>query len=250
MGDDDIVKTLNVYYCTEHGKVKGQLQISQSRIFFDPQECEENKDHGKHNLLRKFEVCIDMGDVISVQKKTLINESGSYVADPDGLKAYMYDFFLQIDLASVNRKKNFNMDGEAEDESDNEDDGSKIGGLQPSFINTHLGASFCPNDGPDAVVQPNVIAFLQSQALDELAKARPVATVFFRFSHRDDENNFLLVHKQKNLVNEVRTQIIDCQKEHTARLVEDVINFGIDTVKSRVSQTFLDFFDVYSIIDQ
>lgn len=28
--------------------------------------------------------------------------------------------------------------------------------------------------------------FTKKQALDELAKARPVATVFFRFSHRDD----------------------------------------------------------------
>lgn len=56
-----------------------------------------------------------MGDVISVQKKTLINESGSYVADPDGLKAYMYDFFLQLDLASVNRKTNFNMEADEED---------------------------------------------------------------------------------------------------------------------------------------
>ena len=59
-------------------------------------------------MLKKFEVCIDMGDVISVSKKTLVNERGSYVSDPDGLKSYMYDFFLQIDLASVNRKKNFN----------------------------------------------------------------------------------------------------------------------------------------------
>ena len=25
-----------VYYCTELGKVKGKLQISQSRIFFEP----------------------------------------------------------------------------------------------------------------------------------------------------------------------------------------------------------------------
>ena len=47
-----------------------------------------------------------MGDVISASKKTLINESGSYVTDPDGLKSYMYDFFLQIDLAAVTRKIN------------------------------------------------------------------------------------------------------------------------------------------------
>ena len=67
MGDQDIIKTLNVYYCTEHGKVKGQLQISQSRIFFDPMaNCQENLSF--KNELRRFEVCIDMGDVISVQK--------------------------------------------------------------------------------------------------------------------------------------------------------------------------------------
>lgn len=92
--------------------------------------------------------------------------------------------------------------------------------------------------------------FLQAQALDEISKARPVATVFFRFSHRDDSNNFLLVKKQKSIVNELRQVIVSCQKEHTSKLVEDAINFGIVTVKSRLSQTFLNFFDVYSIIDQ
>ena len=52
--------------------------------------------------MKKFEVCIDMGDVISVHKKVLINQSGAYCQDPDGLKSYMFDFFLQVDLAAVN----------------------------------------------------------------------------------------------------------------------------------------------------
>ena len=93
MGDEEVIRSLNVYYCTQHGKVKGELQISQSRIFFDPDE--ECKDNGKlGEKLKRFEVCIDMGDVIAVQKKTLINESGSYVTDLDGRSSYMYDFFL------------------------------------------------------------------------------------------------------------------------------------------------------------
>lgn len=62
--------------------------------------------------LRKFEVCIDMGDVIAINKKTFINESGAYVGDPDGRSSYMFDFFLQIDLASVNRNKRFDSHGE------------------------------------------------------------------------------------------------------------------------------------------
>ena len=66
MGDEQVVKVLSVYYCTELGKVKGLLQISQSRIFFDPTtSCQEN--HGLGEQLRRFEVCIDMGDVISVK---------------------------------------------------------------------------------------------------------------------------------------------------------------------------------------
>ena len=120
MGDDEVAKAVGMYYCTEHGKVKGQLQISQSRIFFDPtDQSGENSQLGQQ--LRQFEVCIDMGDVISVTKKTLINESGAYVQDSDGRKAYMYDFFLQIDLASVNRKKNFN-EAEEEEEKDSDDE--------------------------------------------------------------------------------------------------------------------------------
>lgn len=142
MGDQDIIKTLNVYYCTEHGKVKGQLQISQSRIFFDPMaNCQENLSF--KNELRRFEVCIDMGDVISVQKKTLINESGAYVSDRDGRKSYMFDFFLQVDLASVNRKTNFNNSNDVEEEK--YDENSEREPLSPSFINTHLGVSMAAN---------------------------------------------------------------------------------------------------------
>lgn len=49
MGEEEVVKTLNMYYCTENGKIKGELQISQSRIFFEPQDCAENESHGSKN---------------------------------------------------------------------------------------------------------------------------------------------------------------------------------------------------------
>ena len=52
--------------------------------------------------------------------------------------------------------------------------------------------------------------FTKKQALDELSKARPVATVFFRFSHRDDQNAFMLVEEQKSLVEEIRRSIKSC----------------------------------------
>lgn len=103
---------------------------------------------------------------------------------------------------------------------------------------------------PDAAKEAEVKRFLQAQALDELSKQRPVATVFFRFSHRNEKNKFLAVHEQKILVNDTRKRILSCQKAHTSHLVEDAIVHGIDTVKLRLSQTFLNFFDVYSVVDQ
>lgn len=48
---------------------------------------------------------------------------------------------------------------------------------------------------PDAAKEADVKKFLQAQALDELSRQRPIATVFFRFSHRGDKNKFLAVHE-------------------------------------------------------
>lgn len=76
MGDEEVKETVNVYYCTEKGKIKGELQISTTRIFFEPIKCEENKSIDN---LKPFQVCIDMGDVITVKKMKLTNESGEYI---------------------------------------------------------------------------------------------------------------------------------------------------------------------------
>lgn len=89
---------------------------------------------------------------------------------------------------------------------------------------------------------------MQSQALSSLAKARPVATVFFRFSHRNNQNEYLPVQEQKDIVNKTRKTILDCQKNHALRLVVECMSLGVKTV--RASQTRLEFFDVYSIVDQ
>ena len=44
-----------------------------------------------------------MGDVITVKKMKLVNESGEFVQDMNAKKNYMYDDFLQINLAAINR---------------------------------------------------------------------------------------------------------------------------------------------------
>ena len=101
MGDDEVVESSSVYYCTEKGKIKGVLEVSSSRIFFEPLACKEN---GHITNLRPFQVCIDMGDVITTQKVKLPNESGDLVIDQNQAKNYMYDYFLQINLAAVNQQ--------------------------------------------------------------------------------------------------------------------------------------------------
>ena len=76
------------------------MQLSHEKIFFEPIKCDENNKFGAS--LRKYQVAIDMGDVISCNRRQLLNDSGRYISDPSLAKNYMYDYFLQIDLTQVN----------------------------------------------------------------------------------------------------------------------------------------------------
>ena len=100
MGDDAVKYSTIAYYCTENGKVKGTLEVSQTRIFFDPLKCDENSEF---KSLKPYKVVIDMSDVISTSTKKLINDTIKYVHDPSMKPSYMFDFFIQIDLKDVNR---------------------------------------------------------------------------------------------------------------------------------------------------
>ena len=78
--------------------------------------------------MKPFKVVIDMGDVLSVNIKKFVNETGQYISDPNLKNSYMFDYFIQFDLAEVNRQKirnrNKSVDGSDDD--------------RISFINTHL----------------------------------------------------------------------------------------------------------------
>lgn len=120
-GDSEIVDQAKVYYCTQEGRVYGELQISKRKLFFEPLICPENnqfilknqkdqkisyfgklgsskslktEEEPKHAQLKKFEVCIDIGDVISCNLRQFYNETGQYVSNLSEAKHYMYDFFL------------------------------------------------------------------------------------------------------------------------------------------------------------
>ena len=85
-GESRIDAIAEVYYCTQEGKVYGELQISHRKVFFVPADCPENacfikkqaprkslanifgpppKQETPGTQLKRFEVCIDIGDIIS-----------------------------------------------------------------------------------------------------------------------------------------------------------------------------------------
>ena len=90
----------------------------------------------------------------------------------------------------MNRTTQFSSTGEPISVEDVDDNAVERKSLCPSFITQHLGQSMVDQENDQMVSEERKIneiqKFTKKQALDELAKARPVATVFFRFSHRDD----------------------------------------------------------------
>lgn len=46
-GENHIDTTAEVYYCTQEGKVYGELQISQRKVFFVPEDCSANAGYIK-----------------------------------------------------------------------------------------------------------------------------------------------------------------------------------------------------------
>ena len=83
----------------------------------------------------------------------------------------MFDFFLQVDLASVNRKKRFTgVEEEADKEEEKEEDGFQLISssaennkeLVPSFINTHLGATMQDNAAEENQKDEVVKEFLKT----------------------------------------------------------------------------------------
>ena len=87
---------------------------------------------------------------------------------------------------------------------------------------------------------------IRKQALEIIQSAKPYASVFFRFSHRDAKNVTLTVTQRKQQVAQVADSILGCRKEYTRRLINDAVDLGIAALRARVSQTYLGFFDIYS----
>jgi hypothetical protein len=52
--------------------------------------------------LEKFSASIDINDIVSVQKLRGVNKSNEHVNNPKEKKYYLYDYYIQINLSTVN----------------------------------------------------------------------------------------------------------------------------------------------------
>ncbi len=101
------VKT-EAYYCTKHGKVKGILSVRDAIILFDPLLCKENDAYKKWDLNSKFQACIDLKDVVSLQILKLPNETAQFIEEETDWIRYIYDFYIELVLVSVNGRNKDN----------------------------------------------------------------------------------------------------------------------------------------------
>jgi hypothetical protein len=74
-----------------------------------------------------------MSDIVSSQKIRTINESNQYVHDPEKKRYYMYDYYIQLNLSTVNGKalkkmltRRFNVIEGKEEVNDDEKDGGEV----------------------------------------------------------------------------------------------------------------------------
>lgn len=73
------------------------------RFEFDPVFCPENEYlEDYYNLLTKYRAIIDYTDVCDVEILKLINEAAVMVENNYIKNAYMFDYFIQVDLFALN----------------------------------------------------------------------------------------------------------------------------------------------------
>lgn len=139
--------------------------------------------------MEKFEVSIDIGDIISCQLRQFYSEAGQYARQVSDAKHYMYDFFLQINLASANLG--------AEQGWDMIEHSKEMSYLQQDILKSSaiLGENLSTLDDFEQIEidQQKVKAQLEQAERQRFKHAMPTSTVFFRFSHRDKNKQVLSI---------------------------------------------------------
>ena len=192
------------YYCVGGpiGKIKGTLTISNNLIYFEPNSNLMSNLNGKKIIefletenvsTNVFQCSIDYTDIVSIQKLRGMNKTAEYVEDYDDKKCYLYDFYIQINVSQVNG--NFL-------EAINTEDTSEGG----SFTNSFDGDNTRTSDirlSQKKKLQHSIIQGRKQKHTYEKA----IASVFFRFSHRNFKNKVLNNQEQIAVVEQIINQI-------------------------------------------
>ncbi len=71
---------------------------------YDPIQCDENEAYYKFDINSKFQACIDLKDVKEVHIIKLPNETAAFVGNEDDRTCYLYDYYIQMIVTTVNGK--------------------------------------------------------------------------------------------------------------------------------------------------
>lgn len=189
------------YYWTKNGKIKGMLTIKDGIIVFDPLRCEENN---KYDWLSKYNWFIDLKDLCDAQIIKLPNESAMYITNEKDRQWYIYDYYLQLSLSTV--------DGETFERllaiTDNQEirrltksRSAKAGDLEFDEALDNLGER--KGSDQNAGERCRLKHDLDNKIFHQLSKDPAIAVTFFRFSHRDKNNNPLTNKQQESIVDNI-----------------------------------------------
>eukprot|EP00347_Sterkiella_histriomuscorum_P022138 403331548 len=176
------------YYCTSNGKVKGVFTLTEHLIMFDPIKCQENEQF-------QYQAIIDIQDIVSCQKIRTENQTAEFIQDPEIKKYYKYDYFIQINLSQTDGLNLQQVLKSTSIDFDREESKSMSSSSQHSSANNNGSSTFKQDQSQRQGHDPNHVHTTYHKK-----SILPIAIVFFRFSHRDKENEPLTNKKQKLIV--------------------------------------------------
>lgn len=190
------------YYCTKNGKIKGMLTIKKEIIVFDPLKCEENNQFEDLSIYSWF---IDLKDISDVQIIKLPNETAQYIKDDNDRQCYIYDYYLQVALTTVDggtlnrllqksEQKNIKLTKSRSVQSDDIERTTELD-VELSIKKSESGSKY------------NKLRIDDDNIFHQQSVKPAIAMTFFRFSHRGLDQKPLKNKQQEAIVNNIYQNI-------------------------------------------
>lgn len=179
------------------------LSIKEGMIIFDPLKAKENEGFED---LSGFNWYIDQKDVTDVQMIKIPNESAIFIKDEKDRQWYIYDHYIQLAISTV--------DGKILDKTISK----KIKGRPGRSMSMRWDDEGIINEQSEGSVSPVSNKSTQKEDIEEekstlqpttpFKKSEPKALVFFRFSHRDQNNEAITNSQQEAIVDNLYQNIL------------------------------------------